>query len=352
MNAKTNKQLHWSQRVALVRHNLHSASRSGDFHFFKALQANGFTEGTNHVATLVEEIGDDADVVLAAMDDLNSGLAYSHQDAFKSVYDNLKDGLREGDMPTIKSSLYVDIAIQKSVADMAIDKIASSALALVQQQPVSAQEAAANIWITGATVVADCLEVSLKEMDSIESKMDDFIRLEASWNTVKASAICAVTVLKGIFHLMDSSSPQDTPKSQRSSSIVSASGVMLRRLSNAFANSSTSSSRNSSVVSTHAPVTGAHARHSSLSSNSNGPVYCTPNYMRGSGSSTQSFPSSTEFKQHRLDTIPHTPGSGPAVDDHPDPFDTSVPLPELPAMPVAPLPTMSLEPRMFVQTAF
>ena len=79
----SNKQLHWTQRVALVRHNLHAARRSGDFHFFKTLQANGFVDGTNHVATLSEELGDEADVVLASMDNLNAGLAYLYQDAFK-----------------------------------------------------------------------------------------------------------------------------------------------------------------------------------------------------------------------------------------------------------------------------
>ncbi|KAG2168387.1 hypothetical protein JADG_008126 [Aureobasidium aubasidani] len=44
--------LHWQQRIALVRHNLHAAHRSGDFTFFKTLQAQALFDNTNHVATL------------------------------------------------------------------------------------------------------------------------------------------------------------------------------------------------------------------------------------------------------------------------------------------------------------
>jgi hypothetical protein len=68
MAASQNKQLHWTQRIALVRHNLHTASRSGDFGFFKSLQAAALIEGTNHFATLTSILEDDADTLLAAMD--------------------------------------------------------------------------------------------------------------------------------------------------------------------------------------------------------------------------------------------------------------------------------------------
>lgn len=344
------KQLHWTQRVALVRHNLHSASRSGDFHFFKTLQANGFMEGTNHVATLSEELGDEADVVLASMDNMNAGLAYLHQDAFKNVYENLKNSVREEDKEVDKSNLYVDITMQRNMADMAIDKIASSALALIQQQPAQAQDAAANVWITGATVVADCLEVTLKELNEIEGKIDDFIRLEESWNAVKASVVSSVTVLKGVFRLMDPSSPQDQQKSPRSSSIVSASGVMLRRLSSAFSGPS-SSSRSSSVVSASALPSGTHARNSSISFT--GPVYRTPSYVRNSVSNgcPTSLPPSMDFEHHKLSLIPPTPSS--VMDDQPDPFDTNVPpISEIPALPAMPMPTMSMEQRRVSQAAF
>ena len=228
-----NKQLHWTQRVALARHNLHAASRSGDFHFFKTLQANGFVDGTNHAATLTEELGDDADLLLASMDNLNAGLAYVHQDAFKNVYDNLKNELRDDHKEVDKSKLYVDITMQRNMADMAIEKITSSAVSLIQQQPAQVQEAAANVWITGVTVVADCVEVALQQLNQVDGKMDNFIRLEDSWNTVKASVVSSVTVLKGVFRLMDPNTASEQQKSPRSSSIVSASGLMLRRLSTA-----------------------------------------------------------------------------------------------------------------------
>jgi hypothetical protein len=76
----TKRYLHWTQRIALVRSSLHSASRSGDFTFFKSLQAAGMVEGTNHVAILSAEMGGEIDILLAAMDNLNAGLAYVHQD--------------------------------------------------------------------------------------------------------------------------------------------------------------------------------------------------------------------------------------------------------------------------------
>lgn len=333
--AGNNKQLHWSQRVALVRHNLHAASRSGNFHFFKTLQANGFMEGNNHVATLSDELGDDADVVLAAMDNLNAGLAYFYQDAFKNVYDNLKNNLRESDKTAELSKLYVDITMQKNLADMAIDRMASSALALIQQQPEFAQEAAAGVWILGATVVADTVEVALNELRTIDSKITDFIRLEESWNTVKASAVCAVSVLKGIFRLMDPSGPQDERKLPRSSSIVNASGVMLRRLSTALGGGgSIPSSRTSSVASASVIPSGTHARHSSLSSASTVPLYQTPNYVRCNVNNS-ALSSGSEWPVHKLTVIPATPGSGSAaMDDHRDPFDVAWPLAELPALPM------------------
>ena len=224
---------------------------------------------------------------------------------------------------------------------MGVDKMASSAFALMQQQPAQAQEAAANVWITGACVVADCLEISLKELNDIENKADDYIRLEDSWNMVKAAVVSSITTLKGIFRLMDAS--QEQQKLPRTSSIASASGSMLRRLSNAFSGPS-SSSRSSSVVSTSAIPSGSYARHSSV--RSTGPVYRTPNYLRnsvGNGCPT-SLPPATQFPFHKLSLVPPTPAS--AQDDQTDPFDTTVPLvPEIPALPAIPMPALSMEQR-------
>ncbi|KAK3696192.1 hypothetical protein LTR37_018094 [Vermiconidia calcicola] len=350
MSSSANK-LHWTQRVALVRHNLHTASRSGDFKFFKALQAAGFLEGTNHVATLSAEFGDDADVVLAAMDNLNAGLAYVHQDAFKNVYDNLKDNARDSDKEGDRSKLFVDIAMQKNMADMAIDKMTSSALTLINQQQEKMQEGAANVWITGTTIVADCMEVTIRQMDMIEDKLDDFIRLEESYTTVKASVVCAVTGLKGVFHFMDPTNPQDFQKpSTRNSSIASAGGAMFRRLSSAFVAPTASSSRSSSTASTPS----VHQRSGSVSST--GPVYRTPNYVRNSVSAgcptslPPQFNNNSFFERHKLSMIPPTPA---AVSDEQDPFDISVPpvpqMPEIHSLPALPSPTLNVQERMFGQ---
>lgn len=331
------KQLHWSSRVALVRHNLHAASRSGDFHFFKTLQANSFFEGTNHVATLSVELGDEADTLLAAIDNLNAGLAYVHQDAFKNVYDNLKNNVRDtDDSKTHRSKLHVDITMQRNMADMAIDKMTSSAIALINQHPAHVQESATNVWITGATIASDCMQICLKEMGEIESKMDDFIRLEESWNNVKASVVSTVTGMKGVFSLMDATSPTESQKSSpRNSSIASASGAVLRRLSNAFG--PVAPIRSSSIAS--APSCSInHANHSrNASISSMGPVYRTPNYVRNSISAgcptsmPANSPSENEWAKHKLSMIPPTPAA--ESDQQMDPFDNGAPpVPEMPKM--------------------
>ncbi|KAK3666821.1 hypothetical protein LTR22_002408 [Elasticomyces elasticus] len=329
--------LHWTQRVALVRHNLHSASRTGDFTFFKTLQAMSLLEGTNHVASLSAALGDDADVVLMAMDNLNAGLAYVHEDAFKNVYDTLKNSMRDENKESTKSKLYVDVTMQKNMADMAIDKMSSSAIALINQQPSHVQEIAVNVWITGATIVADVIEVTLQQMDSLETKMDDFIRLEDARNIVKSSLVCAVTGLKGVFLLMDPNNSTTPDKSStRSASIASAGSAMFRRLSTAFApaatNTSPTHSRNASVASASNGFTSNSAnfnRNSSVSSLGGNPVYRTPNYVRNSVSHgcPTSMPASNDFFSHKLSMIPPTP----AFEESTDPFDMSVP--PVPAVP-------------------
>ncbi|RMY46882.1 hypothetical protein D0865_09008 [Hortaea werneckii] len=326
------KQLHWTQRIALIRHNLHSASRSGEFVFFKTLQAGDFIEGTNHVATLSAAIGDDADTVLAAMDNLNAGLAYVHEDAFKAVYDNLKEKMRDEDSEGIKSKLHVDIAMQKNKADMAIDKMAGSAIGLIQMQPEHVQDTAANVWITGVSIVADAMEIALREMDSLEYKLDDFIRMEESWNTVKASVVGSIT-----------GSPQGERTSPRSASIASAGSAVFRRLSNAFTYTNTPSqpsSRQASIASTSSlPSSNMNAnfanfaRNNSISSQ-NGPVYRTPNYVRNSisnGCPTSMPANNSNWGFHKLTMVPPTP----AYEEEADPFDTSVApsVPEVPAVP-------------------
>lgn len=85
MTINTERKLHWTQRIALVRHNLHAARRTSDFTFFKTLQAHALIESADYVATLNDVLGDNADIVLSTLDNLNAGIAYVHQDAFKSI---------------------------------------------------------------------------------------------------------------------------------------------------------------------------------------------------------------------------------------------------------------------------
>lgn len=328
------KQLHWTQRIALVRHNLHAASRSNSFSFFKNLQAAGLIENTNHFATLTALMGDDADTLLSAMDNLNSGLAYIHQDAFENVYIKLKDSMRE-DHEADRSKLYVDITMQKNMAEMAVDKLSNSAIALIHQQPAHVQDQAANVYITGFTLVADCVEVVIKQLNSIDAKIDDFIRLEDSWNTVKGSAIAANAGLKGIFYLMDTTDPQGD-KVASSNSIASAGSAMFRRLSTAFQSPPPpppKTPRSQSIATVGA----------SNGSFSPAPVYRTPDYLRNSVShgcptsmpamnNFQAFNANSfnlnGFQSHTLATIPPTPAY-----EETDPFDNSVPTTPLPSPP-------------------
>ncbi|KAL2679464.1 hypothetical protein IWX47DRAFT_278880 [Phyllosticta citricarpa] len=183
------KKLHWTQRVALIRHNLHAASRTGDFTFFKTLQAHRLLEGTDHLAALTAAIGDAADQVLASLDNYNSVMAYVHEDAFKNVYEGVKTGVREqnGNYEDRRAIYYVDSAQQKEKAEKAIDKMINSAITMINAQPSHCQEEAANVWIWGTTFVADAMEVCLAQIDQIECYLDDFIRLENSWSTVQAA---------------------------------------------------------------------------------------------------------------------------------------------------------------------
>jgi hypothetical protein len=106
-----------------------------------------------------------------------------------------------------RSLLRVDICQQRDMADHAIDKTTNSAINLIQAQPVHCQDAVANAWVTGTTIIADAVCVCLREMDAIEDSMDDFICLEYSWNSVQNSVDAAISALRGIFSLMATSNP-------------------------------------------------------------------------------------------------------------------------------------------------
>lgn len=219
------QKLHWTQRIALVRHNLHAARRTGDFSFFKSLQAHALIEGTDHVALLNQTLGDNADGVLSTLDNLNAGIAYVHQDAFKAIYDNAKNNMHAGEdsLASRKSMLRVDICQQRDMADHAIDKTTNSAINLIQAQPAHCQDAVANAWMTGATIMADAVCVCLNEMNSLENRLDDFISLEYSWNSIQTSVDAAISALRGIFSLMTTTSQPAVPINNRNLSVSSAS---------------------------------------------------------------------------------------------------------------------------------
>lgn len=231
--------------------------------------------GTNYFATLSETLGDEADSMMAAMDSLSGGVALAHQEAFLRVYNNIKDTMRnENIRQTDKSQLHVDIATQKSIAESTTDKLCNSAIDLINQQPDSiAQDQAANVFITGITLISDCVEIVAKQFETIDQKMNDFIRLEDGWNTVKASVIAANTGLKGVYYMLDTNEPYEAP---RPTSVSSAGSSVFRRLSVAWQGpqSPVSSTRNSSTASAGA------VQRNSVSGPP--PVYRNPNIVRNS----------------------------------------------------------------------
>jgi hypothetical protein len=123
MTSNLNPRLHWTQRVASVRHNIHSARRTHNFNFFQSLQAYGLVEGIDHVAILYPALGDDAGGVLSTLDNLNAGITYVHQDAFKAVYDSAKSSMHTTNQSIVsrRSLVRVDICQQGDMADHAID---------------------------------------------------------------------------------------------------------------------------------------------------------------------------------------------------------------------------------------
>lgn len=230
------RKLHWTQRLALVRHNLHAARRTGDFTFFKTLQVHAFLDNIDYVAVLTANLGDEADTVLATLDNLNAGIAYVHQDAFKNVYDSAKAIVcaDNGNDPTTRAKICVDACQQSQIADFAIDKMSNSARNFIESQPPACQDAIANVLITGTTIIADAIKVCMVQTERIESTMGDFLRLEYSWQTVQAAVDSTVGALRGIFCLMAVAEPE-SPVSRNTS--VSSTGSIFKRLSTVLTSS-------------------------------------------------------------------------------------------------------------------
>ncbi|KAB2580396.1 hypothetical protein DBV05_g781 [Lasiodiplodia theobromae] len=315
------KKLHWTQRVALIRHNLHAASRTGDFTFFKTLQAHRLLEGTDHLAALNAVIGDAADQVLASLDNYNSVMAYVHEDAFKNVYESVKTGVREqaGSYDDRRAIYYVDAAQQKEKAEKAIDKMINSAITMINAQPVNCQEEAANVWIWGTTFVADAMEVCLAQIDAIEVCLDDFIRLENAWSVVQSAVGASIGAIKGIFNLMApcEATPDALQQQHRSEATEGTVRSMLRRMSTAMTSgmNSAAPSRRQSVM--------------SVSSNSNmmppvvplqhGSIQSSGPPLRGVGWR----PSALKHSKGPMELMPTIPPTPAAALLNANPFDNS-----------------------------
>ncbi|GME46626.1 hypothetical protein GTA08_BOTSDO09088 [Neofusicoccum parvum] len=308
------KKLHWTQRVALIRHNLHAASRTGDFTFFKTLQAHRLLEGTDHLAALSAVIGDASDQVLASLDNYNSVMAYVHEDAFKNVYESVKTGVREqsGTYDDRRAIYYVDAAQQKEKAEKAIDKMINSAITMINAQPVNCQEEAANVWIWGTTFVADAMEVCLAQIDAIEVCLDDFIRLENSWSVVQSAVGASIGAIKGIFNLM---APCEAPEAQQHRSEATEGTVrsMLRRMSTAMTSgmNSAAPSRRQSVLSVTAMPP------PSLPSLQHGTIQTGPQ-MRGGWR-----PSALKHSKGPVELMPTIPPTPAAAMLNTNPFENS-----------------------------
>jgi len=65
-----------------------------------------------------------------------------------------------------RSKIFVDTTMQKQMADLAIDKMINSAIALIRQQPSHGHDVIASVWIEGTAIVADAIEIALRQMDS------------------------------------------------------------------------------------------------------------------------------------------------------------------------------------------
>lgn len=227
---------HFYRWKPLVRYNLHSAARTGDFTFFKALQGQLALEGPDHVAAFQSALGDDADVILHALDDLNAGMAYVHQDSFKAVYGSVRSSISE-DRESRLAKLLVDAHHHKQRAEFAFDKLAISVINFIQQQPAHTGDAVATVWMVGITVVADAVKVCLDQLDRIELWVDDFVRLESSWHSVQTAVEASVSAIRGISSLMATSENGSSGAHQRSTSVSSAASStssVTKRLSNAL----------------------------------------------------------------------------------------------------------------------
>ena len=305
------KRLSWMQRIALIRHSLHAALRTHDFTFFKTLQAQAFLDGTDHVAILSSLLGGDVDTVLHTFDDLNAGLAYVHQDAFKAVYDSIRNSIAD-ETCVRRAKLRVDISQQMQVADFGIDKMANAAVSLIENQDPQCQEAVANVWLFGATIITDAMQAAFMQMDKLEDMMEDFILLEYSWQIVQTAVEASVSALRGVFNLMASGESGTNLLSNRSEKALSSVGGYSRATSVSSATGSIFK-RLSTVLHSTPPAAPPSSARNSMTAES-------PQQLRQA--ITHSFPTNIPMSQaefyRKLSTVPPTP-----FEVNVNPFDTN-----------------------------
>ena len=255
-----NKHLHWTQRLALIQHNLHAASRTGNFNFFSNIQSAHFLHGTDYVAHLNSSLGDDADKLISVLDNFNSGIAWAHEDAFKAIYEGLNDTAIASSASNTPPSdrnkalldrLHADIAQQRASADATIDKLMTQAVAQIQLQPFDIQEDAAMAFMLGTTFIADAVQVSLEQLNLLErySHDGDLTRVESAYALVRFAVSAAVSALKGVLNMMELHDDPAGNAHARRSSIASISSVTGTAWSRSRATSEGSdSSANGQVV--------------------------------------------------------------------------------------------------------
>ena len=210
----SDKNLHWTQRIALVQHNLHAASRTGDFNFFSNIQSNHFLHGTDYVAHLNTTIGDEADKLISVLDNHNAGIAWCFEDSFKTIYQGLKAASESAQnvekgaddhQKALLTRLHLDITRQRAETDIVIDKLMSSAVAMIKRQPQDVHEDAAMAFMLGTTFIADAVHVCLTQLQVLRSCIADMnmANADAASALVTFAVSAAVSALKGVLNMME-----------------------------------------------------------------------------------------------------------------------------------------------------
>lgn len=232
------KQLVWSQRLALVRHNLHISHYTHDFTFFRTLQLQTLLNNTDHASNLANALDSsvdshrlvqsqttgirrssdalDADVVIASLDSVAAVIANVYEDAVRSLCKAVRSAAvtRDAQKEVSTDNETADVARmdacriaarQRTQAEASIDKMLDNAVVLIAKLPPTAQDEAAAIFIQSIAFVADAISVCLVQMERIECAHNDASQLDTAIDTAASVVAQAVSAMKGVFRLMDGS---------------------------------------------------------------------------------------------------------------------------------------------------